>query len=165
NIDKSWKNLEVFSIGEGTSRAVKEFGVEVFYEAKNSYGDEFAKEIASFLQNKRVLFPHAKEVVSDVFGILKSLHVNIKEFVVYKTNCVKRDTKEKPEDGSILIFTSPSTVKCFLENFAWNETYKAVAIGKKTANAFPKDIKVNIAPMQTTQSCVLFAQTLSKKSI
>lgn len=164
-LDKSWKNLQIYSIGLGTSKAIIDLKGEVYYQAKESYGDKFAHEIAKYLQGKKVLFPHAKEVVSDVIGILKSFHVSVDEFVVYETLCNKCKQSQKPKDNSILIFTSPSTVKCFLQNFNWNDSFVAIAIGDKTARALSCDKKVHISPAQSIDSCVNFAKRLSKDFI
>lgn len=164
-LDKDWKNLEIYSIGKGTSRAITDLGARVFYESSSAYGDEFAKEIAQKLKNKQVLFPHAKEVVSDVFGILKGLHVRIDEAIVYETICKKHEDIQQPEKNSILIFTSPSTVKCFFKYFIWDSSYKVVAIGKKTAEAFPENLIVHTSLGQTIDECIDFAKRLSKDCI
>jgi uroporphyrinogen-III synthase len=162
-IDKNWKNLEIYSIGKGTSKFINELGGNVFYEAKNSYGDEFAEKIIPFLKEKKVLFPRAKVVASDVFGILKSSHINIEEYIVYENICKKLNNITcKPAHKDIIIFTSPSSVKCFLNYYKLHEENIIIAIGKKTAEAIPKNFKIHIPSEQTIVSCVEFAKKLSK---
>lgn len=165
-IDKNWKNLQIYSIGKGTSKTVNELGGRVFYEAKSSYGDEFAKEIAPFLKEKKVLFPRAKSVVSDVFGILDFLHVKISEYIVYETTCKDLSkTTKNPTCKDILIFTSPSSVKCFLKYRELDSENIIIAIGKKTADTISKNFKVYIPKEQTIDSCIEFAKKLSKNSL
>ena len=162
-IDKSWKNLEIYSIGKGTSKLINELGGRVFHEAKNSYGDEFAIEIAPLLKDKKVVFPRAKDVVSDIVGILQFSCVNVKDYVVYENRCKKpSDIVSKPNHEDIFIFTSPSSVKCFLQYYALSKENIIVAIGKKTAKAIPEKFKVYIPKEQTIDSCVEFAKELSK---
>jgi uroporphyrinogen-III synthase len=161
NIDKNWKNLQSYSIGKGTSKIINELGGKVFYEAKSSYGDEFAHEIAPLLKNKKVLFPHAKKVASDVFGILKSLHIDIKECVVYENICKKLDNvANKPAPQDILIFTSPSSAKCYLKSLELSKENIIIAIGKKSANAIPECFEVHIPKEQTISSCIELAKQL-----
>ena len=49
-------DLQIYSIGEGTSRAASEFGFAQIYTAKNAHGNDFAAEIAPLLQGKKTLF-------------------------------------------------------------------------------------------------------------
>ena len=59
---------------------------------------------------------------------------------MYNTKC-KQKINKIPEKNSIIIFSSPSTIKCFLNNFKWDSSYKAISIGKTTAKYFPDFIK------------------------
>jgi uroporphyrinogen-III synthase len=161
---KEWKNLNAYSIGTGTSKTIREFGGNVIYEAKSSYGDEFAGEISQKLVGKSVLFARAKVVSSDVGGILSSYGVHVEELVVYENVCKPCEKFTAPKSG-IFIFTSPSSVKCFLKCVEWREDFTAVAIGKKTALAFGPDIKPLISPKPSIGECVEFAKRLSKISL
>ncbi|MBN2963635.1 uroporphyrinogen-III synthase [Sulfurospirillum sp. T05] len=156
----SWHHLPVYVIGEGTKRAAKATGARVIHVAKEAYGDAFAKEIAPHLRAKNILFPRAKEVVSDVAGVLKSAGVYVWEMVAYETVCVPCQSLELPAELSVFIFTSPSSVCCFLNCFEWKPSWQAVSIGIKTANAFPETIFSHIAPSQTVEACVSLAQEL-----
>lgn len=164
-LDKRWKNLQSYSIGEGTSKVIKELRGNLFYEAKDSYGDKFAKELSLMLQAKSVIFPHAKEVVSDVYNILKHHNISVEDAVVYETICKTYKTDQNFKKNSIFIFTSPSTVRCFFKNFTWDDSYKAIAIGQKTAEHLPESIKFYISPKQNIKECVTFAKRLSKSNI
>ena len=62
------------------------------------------------------------------------------------------------EDDSIIIFTSPSSVKCFFNKFSWNSSYKAIVIGKTTATYLPKEIKnYQISSSTSVKDCVTLA--------
>jgi uroporphyrinogen-III synthase len=163
-IYKEWTKIPAYSIGTGTSGVIKELGGEVVYEAKNSYGDSFAKEIAVLLAGKSVLFPHAKKTASDIGALLKAANVNAHELIVYESVC-KENISLRSENDAIFIFTAPSIVECFLKHIKWQKAFTAVAIGSKTASAFPPDIKPLISPEQTVEACVNFAKTLSKNYI
>lgn len=156
----SWKNKEAYAIGEGTASFIQRCGGNLVFTCKDSYGDTFAKTLIPLLQNKRVLFPRAKEVVSSLFEILHVNHIDIKKRIVYETKCKHYPLSETPPKDSKLIFTSPSTVRCFLENFAWDKSYHAIAIGEKTASALPLHVKVLTSKTQSIEHCIALAKAL-----
>ena len=158
-IDKSWRQKEIYSIGQGTSREIKRYDANLVYTAKNSYGNLFAKEIKQKLEGKKVLFLRAKTVTSKLNMILLSEKINLKEEIVYETTCQDYKFDKKPSKNSIIIFTSPSTVKCFLKNFDWDETYRAVSIGRVTAKSIPSYIKYILSDKQMISSCVELAKS------
>ncbi len=164
-IDKRWREIPSFSIGKGTSKAVKEKGGNLVFTASSSYGDDFAKEIVPLLKGKRALFLRAKEVTSFLNKILKDNGVMLDEEIVYETVCNECNNLFTPPEHSIIIFSSPSTIKCFFNCFKWMESYKAVVIGKKTASFMPESIKYFLSDKQTIDSCIKFAGKLRKKSL
>ena len=159
-LDESWQKLPSYAIGKGTAKAIKEYGGRVEYTAISSYGNDFAREISAKLKGKKVLFPRAKVVLSDLIDILKSNDVSIDDIIVYETTCKECKKIKKPSDGSILIFTSPSTVKCFFNCFDWNGTYKAVCIGEKTSAKLPSYIETYLPQKLTIPACIELAKTL-----
>ena len=78
---------------------------------------------------------------------------------MYNTKC-KQKINKIPEKNSIIIFSSPSTIKCFLNNFKWDSSYKAISIGKTTAKYFPDFIKPIISDNTSLASCVQKAQDI-----
>jgi len=160
NINSSWRELPSYSIGQGTSDEVRKLGGDVVYSARSSYGDDFAKEIRAMLKGKKALFLRAEVVTSSLNTILEEAGVLLDESVVYETKCAECNTLKKPAEDSIIIFSSPSTIECFFNCFSWDDSYKAVVIGDKTASYMPKDVHFIQAPKQTIPSCIELAKTL-----
>ncbi len=158
-LTKSWKNIPSYSIGGATSKVINSLGGKVIYEAKSSYGDNFAKEIKDRLKGKKILFLRAKVVTSNLNEILLKAGVKLYELVVYETRCNDCKELKTPPLNSVIIFSSPSTIECFFRCFSWESSYKAVVIGSKTASFMPKDISFVLAPKQSINSCI----ELSKK--
>lgn len=156
----AWKDKEAYAIGEGTASCIQNYGGNLVFTCKSSYGDEFAQELIPRLQNRRVFFPRAKEVVSSLFEIVCANKIAIDQRVVYETLCKHYSTSYAPPKGAKLIFTSPSTVHCFLKNFAWDESYVAIAIGKKTAAVLPLHVKLHICEIQSIEQCIALAKAL-----
>jgi uroporphyrinogen-III synthase len=157
NITKNWTTKDIYSIGKATTKEIKSFGKDIKYEAKKNYGNEFANEIINQLKDKKVLYPRAKEVLSNLVNILKENNIVIEEKIVYQTVCNQIEISKKPPKNSIIIFSSPSTYKCFEKNFDWDDSYRAIAIGKVTAKYLPNNIKCIVSNIQTIEGCVNIA--------
>jgi uroporphyrinogen-III synthase len=154
-ISEKWKDIPAICIGKPTAKMVEKLGGIVEYVATKSYGDDLAQEIIKNFKTANILFPKAKVVLSNIVDVLKDANFKIYEKVVYETNCKKID--KIPEKG-VFIFTSPSTVKCFLSQIEWKDSYKAVAIGTRTAKSFP--YKIVVSDIQTIDNCIQIAKNL-----
>ena len=159
-IDKGWIEKEIYSIGKGTAQEVVKYDANLVFTSQNSYGDRFAQEIKDRFNGKKVLFPRAKEITSHLNLILKENGVDLDEKIIYETTCREYQASHKPPSNAKIIFSSPSTVKCFFKNFYWDESYKAIAIGDVTAATIPAHVKKYIAREQTLQSCVDLAKSI-----
>jgi len=157
----AWRQLPVAAIGKMTANAVEEYGGKVIYTASKAYGDILAQELATHFVNYRWLYPRPKVVVSSIAAHLRSVGIEVVEKVIYETTCVSYSENEKPLKGAILIFSSPSIVHCFLKNFGWDSTWCAVAIGQKTAAAFPNHIIPKISPSPSIDEAIEFAKNLA----
>ena len=164
-LDAFWKHIPSYAIGSGTSKAVESLGGEVVYRAKSSYGDDFAREIKERLRGKKALFLRAQVVTSSLNVILKEAGVLLEEVVVYETKCTPCKQLQEPQEDAIVIFSSPSTIRCFFNCFSWKKSYTAVVIGAVTASYMPKDIPFIKSKKQTIASCIELAKDLSKKGL
>ena len=155
-ISDKWKNIPAITIGEPTAKVVEKLGGKVKYIAKSSYGDELAKEILNNFEPSNILFSKAKIVLSDIVEVLEKNKFNVIQKITYETTCNKID--KSLVENSIFIFTSPSTVKCFFKQFKWNSTFKAIAIGNRTASYFPE--KIVVSNIQTIDNCIKIAKNM-----
>jgi len=155
-----WKRKPSIAIGEATAEKIKKLKGRVSFVSNEAYGDELAKEITKRYRFLKFLYPRAKEIASNLPEILRGKGSDITEVVVYETTC-SDESLNPPVDGSVILFSSPSTVKCFFQKFGWNDSYKCVAIGKTTASAIDFCDKVFVSPKQTLESAVVFAKNLS----
>lgn len=153
-----WEYIDSYAIAQKTSDILKKYHSNVVFTGSSSHGNEFALELIPLLKDKNVLYVKGEKSVSNLFSILKKNEVNIDELVVYKTVCNKNKFKNPPLN-SIIIFTSPSCVKCFFNNIDWHKSYKAVVIGKTTAEYIPKNIDCKISQIQSIEACIELAKT------
>jgi len=155
-----WQTLPVAAIGDLTAKEVENRGGKVIFIASSAYGDVLASELALNFKNYRWLYPRPKVVVSKIAADLRSCGIEVEEKIIYETSCVHYDNHSKPCKGAVLIFTSPSIVRCFFKNFSWDDSWRAVAIGKKTAFAFPDYVKPEISPTTSIDEAIRFSRNL-----
>ena len=84
------------------------------------------------------------------------------EKIIYETACVAYTNENKPDKHAIIIFTSPSTIHCFLKNFDWDESYTAVVIGEATKKYLPVNARYEVADTPLIDSCIEKAKDLAK---
>jgi uroporphyrinogen-III synthase len=164
SIDKNWKKYPSVAIGGATKRKIEELGGEVIYHPKKFYGKSLAKDIKKSFSNRKILYLRPKEVSFDSRGYLQKEGIELKEQILYKTSCQNYQKNSKPTRGSIVIFTSPSTIRCFFKNFTWDESYTAILIGKATKQHLPKRCKHVVADVPLIDSCIEKAKEISKNS-
>ena len=158
----AWKALPAAAIGRQTAAEIEARGGRVIYMASKAYGDVLAKELAERFAQMRWLYARPKVVVSKIAADLRDAGIEVDEAVVYETSCTRYDAGQRPEKEAVLIFTAPSIVRCFFENFGWDESWRAVAIGEKTAQAFPKTVNPHIAPSTSIDEAVRFATQVAQ---
>lgn len=160
----AWHEKASYAIGEGTAQAILEAKGHLAFTCKLSYGDHFAQTLIPLLQGKKVFFPRAKEVVSPLFETLTLSGIAITQCVVYETHCKHYPPEQKPPQGSVLIFTSPSTIRCFERNFGGLEGYEIVAIGDKSAHVLPPTLACHIPQKQSIEASIALGYALYKQS-
>ena len=160
--DDTWKNIPSYAISKKTAKILNNYNSNLVYTGTSGYGDDFANELIPNLKDKKILYIRAKKVVSNLVNILNKNNILCDEIITYETICKNYDIKNKPAKNSIIIFSSPSTIKCFLNNFAWDDSYFAIVIGQTTAKYLPANINYKIANETSIESCILSAKSFSK---
>jgi len=159
-LTKDWQKIASYAISEKTAQAIQEKNGNLVFTGKKKHGDAFAKELIKKLQGQRVAFVGAKDVVSNLIEILVENKINCIHIPIYETSCIEYETKVKLEENTIIIFSSPSTIKCFFKNVNWKKSFQAIAIGHTTAKYFPKTITPIISEDTSLKSCVQKALSL-----
>jgi hydroxymethylbilane synthase len=132
-------------IGRATSDELRKFGQRAEFVGQSTDTRMIGKQFSALAGSAKVLFPMAK-------GSLRSIQQqfvkpeNVIDLVVYETQ--KKNTGEMPS-ADIIVFTSPSNVEAWFENYNFPADRKAVAMGDATANTL-KRFKVHAAAMPDT---------------
>ena len=163
SFNNKWKNIPCYVIAPKTAKVIEELGGKIGFVGNSGHGNEFAAELMPHLKNKKVLYLKAKRVVSNLVGLLKDAKIDITDVVVYETIQKQRNHNEIPSKNSVIIFSSPSTVEYFFENFTWDESYKAVVIGHTTAKYLPEEIAYVVSKTTSIDDCIALAKEEASK--
>ena len=158
SFNKDWKNIPSYVIAPKTAKIVNNLKGNLVFTGISSHGNEFAIELIPLLKEKKVLYIKASKTVSNLSAILKENSVILDELIAYETTCKK--VNKNLEKNSVFIFTSPSSVECFFKQYSWNDSYKAVVIGKTTANYLPKEVDFLISSETSIEECIKLARQL-----
>ncbi len=158
SFNKKWQKIPSYAIAPKTANVIIKYNGNLVFTGISSHGDEFAEELIPKLKNKKVLYIRALKTVSKLVKILKENSIQIDELIAYKTSCLK--VNKALEKNSIIIFTAPSSVECFFKNYTWDDSYKAITIGKTTANYLPKNIEYIVSEKTSIDECIKLAKQL-----
>ncbi len=152
--DNSWKTIPSYAIAPKTAQIINNLDGNLAFTGITNHGDLFAQELIPLLKNKKVLYLRGSKVVSSLVHRLNTNDIVCDEVVVYQSDCKIYKNKPTLPKNSIFIFSSPSTIECFLKNFIWDDSFKAISIGKTTAKYFPSYINYTISDTTSLESCV-----------
>lgn len=152
-----WKNIPIYSIATPTTTYLNNLNANVVFTGASGHGNDYAYELIPLLKNKKILYLRASSVVSNLESILKENNIDLVSYIAYETKCKIIDNFDI-KSNSTIIFTSPSTIECFLKNFTWDESNRAICIGKTTAKYIPKGWKYQISPQTSIKECIKLAK-------
>jgi uroporphyrinogen-III synthase len=159
-LNPEWKKYPCLAIGTSTAKAIESLGGKVIFQPQSFYAETLSQEIVTRFKDKKILYLRPKEVSFDSKAFLAKAGIALQEQIIYETSCISYDKKEKPGKHAIIIFTSPSTIHCFLKNFAWDESYTAVVIGKATTVHLPAEARYEVADTPTIDACIVKANQI-----
>jgi len=152
-------NKKALCVSKQSALSYQKLGGDVL-DIGGGYGDNLLCKIQEFPKETRWLYLRAEVVASDFVSLCKKDGYNIDEKVVYKSECSKEILEVKVEDDAVLIFTSPSSLHCFLQTHTLTHSQKIIVIGKTTAKALPEGFECHISKETTIQSCIELAKSL-----
>lgn len=156
-ISKEWKNIPSIAIGKESAESISKLGGNVVF-VSDRYSKSLSLDIKKVFANKKILYIRPKVTATNYIADLSQNGVDIDEVVLYETICKKYDISQKPPLDSTLIFTSPSTINCFINNFqSLDEGYKIVVIGETTAKTLPVGLKYQIPIIPNINECIRLA--------
>jgi uroporphyrinogen-III synthase len=162
-LNPEWKKYPCLSIGSATAKEIESLGGKICYQAKSFYSETLSQDIIAQFHDKKILYLRPKEVSFDSKNLLANAGIELHEQIIYETSCIRYEKKEKPGKNAIIIFTSPSTIHCFLKNFEWDESYTAIVIGEATRIHLPTDARYEVADTPLIDACIEKAKSVANR--
>jgi len=146
-------------ISKQSAKSYEAIGGNVF-EVGKGYGDTLVQSIKKYPKTRKWLYLRAEVVASDFVQVCQKEGYNIDEIILYSSSCSQEIADCRVDDNAVLIFTSPSSVTCFLQHHSFAKEQKVVVIGKTTLKKIPKEIETILSKEKTIESCMEIALTL-----
>lgn len=149
---RNYLDKKAIAISKQSAKSYEQLGGKIL-EIGKGYGDTLYELVKKYPKSIKWLYLRAEVLASDFVQSLNEDGFFIEEAVVYKSQCSQAITLASVEEDAILIFTSPSSIKCFLSHHRITQQNKVVVIGKTTAKALPSSCNYMIAEKPTIESC------------
>ena len=159
-LNPEWKKIPSLAIGSATAMQIEKLGGKVLYQPNSFYGKILSQDIIEKFHDKKILYLRPKEVSFDSKSFLASSGISLDEQIIYETICIDYKEDATPTEDAIIIFTSPSTIHCFLKNFTWDESYTAVVIGEATKEHLPTNARYVVADTPRIDACISKAKNI-----
>lgn len=153
---KNFINIPALCVSVKTATSYENFGGKIL-EIGDGYGDNLVINIQEKQKNIKWLYLRAEKIASDFVQRCKSDGYSIDEEILYVSECAKEGMEVEICDNATLVFTSPSSIECFLKTHTIRPNDKIVVIGKTTAKALPKDLEYKVAQKTSIESCMELA--------
>ncbi len=149
---QEYLHIPALCISKQSAKSYEALGGDILAVGQG-YGDRLIPLIQSYPKSYRWLYLRAEVVASDFTQKLRGSGYNIDEKIVYMSKCSQKILDAQIVDDSILIFTSPSSVACYLKTHTISQNHTVIVIGETTAKALPHEIKYTVAKTPTIQGC------------
>jgi len=149
-------DIPALCVSVKTAVAYSEFGGKIL-DSGDGYGDNLIKNIKEFSKDTRWLYLRAELIASDFVQKSRDEGYLIDEKILYVSECSQEILDVRVSDDSTLIFTSPSSIECFLKNNSIHPDAKIIVIGKTTANYLPQNIECIVSEKTSIESCIELA--------
>ncbi|MEN4052773.1 MULTISPECIES: uroporphyrinogen-III synthase [Sulfurimonas] len=154
---EEYLHLSALCVSVQSAKSYEALGGKVL-DIGGGYGDNLEGKIKSYPKEKKWLYLRAKIVASDFVQICKDEGYKIDESIVYESDCSQAINEVQVKDDAILIFTSPSSVNCYLKNHTFEEGQSIIVIGKTTAKALPIGVNYVLSDKTSIESCITIAK-------
>ncbi len=157
---QSYIDVPALCVSKASAQSYEALGGKVL-DIGGGYGDNLREKIKNYPKSMRWLYLRAKLVASDFVKQCKKEGYKIVETIMYESSCSQDILNVKVSEDAVLIFTSPSSLECFLQTHTLSKRSKVIVIGKTTAETVPEGIEYHISSQTTVESCIELAKKLS----
>lgn len=162
NYAVDWNRLKCICVSESTAQSAREAGA-VDIEAGDGYGTSIPDVLHAKKRSGKWLYLRPKTVATEWVETARAQGCVIDEAVVYETTCNEEASNVGAAEDGVLIFTSPSSIRCYTKHHPIFPAQDVVAIGKTTQNALPADVPSHLSATTSIASAVELARQIAQK--
>lgn len=157
-----WESVQFLCVSEATADHARRSGAH-HVDVAQGYGESIPELLARADSSIRWLFPRPKQVASEWAETARRKGIEIDEAIVYETACNEEVSYGPIAADGVLIFTSPSSVRCFMQRESILPTHSIIVIGKTTQAALPMGVKSLVSDETSVASAVRLALEIAGK--
>lgn len=150
---EKYKEIKALCISFATAKSYEGLDAEVLAIAEG-YGESILDVIRRYPLESKWLYLRGEKVASNFALKSRDAGYSVDEAILYKSSCSHEMKGWTFEKESTLIFTSPSSVECYLKTYDFSSDMRVIVIGKSTAKAIPKNIAYEIAENTSIEACI-----------
>ncbi len=154
-----YKDIPIIAISKPSADKARSMGAKLLHVGEG-YGKDLYKIIQKEYADLKLCYARAEIIVTDFASTLRDEGVSIDDPIVYKTTCNENLGLLNLEKNAVLVFTSPSSVVCYMKNNDFYKDQKIVVIGTTTQKALPLHVKSYISQIPTVEACIKLAKSL-----
>jgi len=158
-----WNRLKCICVSESTAKSAREAGA-IDVEVADGYGDSIPDILGAKNRRGKWLYLRPKVVASDWVENARNRGVPIDEAIVYESVCNEEISDFLISEEGVLIFTSPSAIRCFLQQHKILPTHDVIVIGETTKNALPEGTLSYLSEATSIESTVDLARRIANNS-
>ena len=159
--DVPWDKLGCICVSEPTAVYARSAGAQNV-ETGSGYGTSIPDILGSRLRHGKWLYLRPEKVASFWVEEARARGFLIDEAIVYETRCAEGELPEPVDERGVLIFTSPSSIECFLQKSPILPTHRVIAIGKTTKKALPEGTESLMCEETSVASAVELARKITQ---
>lgn len=163
NYHVEWEKLRCICVSEPTAEYARTAGARNV-EVASGYGASIPDVLSSHKRLGAWLYLRPEKVATSWVEEARNRGFEIDEAIVYQTLCNPETILDPIDENAILIFTSPSSIECFLQKYPIRPTHRIVVIGTTTQKALPEGIESSLSAETSVASAVNLARQIALES-
>jgi len=146
-----FQQLPIYCIGKKTANYAKKQNLHVVHVSKG-YAKDLIREIQPMIEGLKGLYLRPKRVANSYITdeVQKG---SLDQAICYETLCVK-NVNTPIVHPAVFLFAAPSQVKCFMQDYRFEEGDRVVVIGTTTLKAVPLGVECSVCDEASLVSLV-----------
>lgn len=158
----TYRLLQCLCVSDATAAHARIMGFEQVFTAFGN-GDSIPDWFEQYRPGGKWLYMRPTQVATKWIDTAHSLGYQIDEAIVYETVCNPEVVSTDVKEDGILIFTSPSSVRCYMKLFPLLSTQTVIVLGETTRRSLPEWTDIRVCETPHISEAVLLARQIASE--